>query len=71
VAADRRSRHPGLRTGQPRHIHHRRDHVRREGTAKGADEWADIDPIWADDGSGLDLRVNIGDLIDAGLALCD
>jgi hypothetical protein len=31
--------------------------------------WPDIKPIWADDGSGLDLRVNIGDLIEAGLAL--
>lgn len=41
------------------------------GTAKGANEWADIDSIWADDGSGLGLKVNIGDLIDAGLALCD
>ncbi|MGY1825784.1 MULTISPECIES: DUF2511 domain-containing protein [unclassified Blastococcus] len=41
------------------------------GTAKGSGEWADIDPIWADDGSGLDLKVSIGDLIEAGLALCD
>jgi hypothetical protein len=41
------------------------------GTAKGAHQWADIDPIWADDGSGLDLKVGIGDLIEAGLALCD
>jgi hypothetical protein len=41
------------------------------GTAKGLGEWADIDPIWADDGSGLGLKVNIGDLIEAGLALCD
>ncbi|MCW2622104.1 MAG: putative lipoprotein [Frankiales bacterium] len=41
------------------------------GTAKGAHQWADIDPIWADDGSGLGLKVNIGDLIEAGLALCD
>lgn len=41
------------------------------GTAKGSGEWGDIDPIWADDGSGLGLKVNIGDLIEAGLALCD
>ncbi len=41
------------------------------GTAKGAGEWPDIDPIWADDSSGLGLKVDIGDLIDAGLALCD
>ena len=41
------------------------------GTAKGSGEWADIDPIWADDGSGLGLKINIGDLIEAGLALCD
>jgi hypothetical protein len=41
------------------------------GTAKGSGEWADIDPIWADDGSGLGLKVNIGHLIEAGLALCD
>ena len=33
--------------------------------------WPDIEPIWADDGRGLDLRVNIGDLIEAGPALCD
>jgi len=41
------------------------------GTAKSAGEWADIDAIWADDGSGLHLKVDIGDLIDAGLSLCD
>ncbi|MCW2537469.1 MAG: hypothetical protein JWQ26_3168 [Modestobacter sp.] len=41
------------------------------GTAKGAGEWPDIDPIWADDGSGLGLKVDIGDLIGAGLALCE
>jgi hypothetical protein len=41
------------------------------GLAKGDHKWADIDPIWADDGSGLGLKVDIGDLISAGQALCD
>jgi hypothetical protein len=41
------------------------------GTAKGDGRWADIGPIWADDGSGMGLKVDIGDLIDAGLARCD
>jgi len=40
------------------------------GLAKGDHRWADIDPIWADDGSGLGLKVDIGDLIGAGQALC-
>jgi hypothetical protein len=40
------------------------------GTALSAGEWPEIDPIWADDGSGLGLKVGIGDLIEAGLALC-
>jgi hypothetical protein len=41
------------------------------GLAKGDHKWADIDPIWADDGSGPDLKVDISDLIEAGQALCD
>ena len=41
------------------------------GLAKGDGKWAEIDPIWADDGSGLGLKVNISDLIEAGQALCD
>jgi hypothetical protein len=41
------------------------------GLAKGDHKWTEIDPIWADDGSGLDLKVDIGDLIEAGQALCD
>jgi hypothetical protein len=40
------------------------------GLAKGDGSYADIDPIWADDGSGLGLKVNISDLIEAGQALC-
>jgi hypothetical protein len=40
------------------------------GLAKGDKKWADIDPIWADDGSGLGLKVNISDLNEAGQALC-
>lgn len=41
------------------------------GTAKTMTDLPDIDPIWADDGSGLGLKVDIGDLIEAGLDLCD
>jgi len=41
------------------------------GTAKGDGSWPVIDPIWADDGSGLGLKKDIGDLIGAGQALCD
>jgi hypothetical protein len=40
------------------------------GLAKGDGEWAEIDPIWAYDGSGLGLKVDISDLIEAGQALC-
>lgn len=40
------------------------------GGAKGEHRWPEIDRIWADDGSGLGLKKNIGDLIGAGLQLC-
>jgi Protein of unknown function (DUF2511) len=37
--------------------------------------WLDVEPIWADDPDptyeGLDLKINIGPLIDDGLTLCD
>ncbi len=41
------------------------------GAARGMDEWPDIDPIWADDPDVKGLKVNIGPLIERGLALCD
>lgn len=41
------------------------------GTARGQKKWPDIDPIWADRNDGTDLKVNIGPLIDLGLAMCD
>ena len=41
------------------------------GLAKGDGRWTDIDPIWADDGSGLGLKIDISDLVQAGLDLCD
>lgn len=43
------------------------------GLAKGRaarNGWAEIDPIWADDPDVPGLKVNIGPLIDRGLALC-
>jgi hypothetical protein len=38
------------------------------GMAQGMDQYAEIDPIWADEGGGL--KKNIGPLIDRGLSLC-
>ncbi len=39
------------------------------GTAMTHTPWPDIDAVWADPGQP-GLKVDIGDLIDAGLALC-
>ncbi len=41
------------------------------GTARGTGRWPDIDPIWAPDPGVEGLKVNIGPLIDRGLALCE
>jgi hypothetical protein len=41
------------------------------GLAKGDGDWLDIDAIWADDGSGLGLKVPMSDLTEAGLDLCE
>jgi hypothetical protein len=43
------------------------------GTARGQAKkrgWLEIDPIWRKDPSAPGLKVNIGPLIDRGLALC-
>jgi hypothetical protein len=40
------------------------------GTAKTHTSWPDIDQIWADAPDGPGPKADIGDLIDAGLALC-
>jgi hypothetical protein len=41
------------------------------GLAKGDGSYADIDPIWADDGSGLGLKVDISHLNEVGQTLCE
>jgi hypothetical protein len=41
------------------------------GLAKGDGQWSDVGSIWADDGSGLGLKVDMSDLTEAGLALCN
>jgi hypothetical protein len=41
------------------------------GLAKGQHKWKDIDAIWADNPDISGTKINIGDLIDAGLKTCD
>jgi hypothetical protein len=45
------------------------DRCADNGTARTHTPWPDIDAVWADPGQP-DLNVDIGDLIDAGLAPC-
>lgn len=41
------------------------------GTAKASKLYPPFDAIWADDPNGAGLKVNIGPMIDRGVALCD
>ena len=43
------------------------------GTAQGASDGPEIDPIWADDTSvqGFKAKINVGPIIDRGLELCE
>ena len=41
------------------------------GTARGASDAPDVDAIWADDPQMTGLKINIGALIQDGLALCE
>ncbi|OBK74825.1 hypothetical protein A5651_07935 [Mycobacterium sp. 1274761.0] len=40
------------------------------GTAKSAKLWPPFDPIWADDPKAPGLKINVGPMIERGLALC-
>jgi hypothetical protein len=41
------------------------------GTAKSANFWPDFDVIWRDDSNTPGMKVNIGPMLDRGLALCE
>jgi hypothetical protein len=41
------------------------------GTARGLDQWPDIDRIWADNPDVKGLKIDISPLIQRGLRLCD
>lgn len=41
------------------------------GTAKSANLWPDFDVIWRDDSNTPGMKVNIGPMLDRGLALCE
>lgn len=76
VAVHRRLRHPLLhQTAGPQServtVVANHEMYALNGTAQDANLWPAFDPIWRDDPIAPGMKINIGPMIERGLALCE